>query len=45
MKTIFVDFEMNPINTSFKEARQICKNEIIEIGAVLLDEDSKEISS
>lgn len=45
MKTIFVDFEMNPINASFKEARQICKNEIIEIGAVLLDEDCNEISS
>jgi inhibitor of KinA sporulation pathway (predicted exonuclease) len=45
MKTIFVDFEMNPINSSFKEARQICKNEIIEIGAVLLNEDGKEISS
>jgi hypothetical protein len=27
---------MNPINSSFKEARQICKNEIIEIGAVLI---------
>lgn len=45
MKTIFVDFEMNPINSSLKEDRQICKNEIIEIGAVLLNEGCKEISS
>lgn len=45
MKTIFVDFEMNPINASFKELRKICKNEIIEIGAVVLDEECNEICS
>lgn len=45
MKTIFVDFEMNPIQSKFKEARRICKNEIIEIGAVLLNESFTEISS
>lgn len=45
MKTIFVDFEMNPIQSKFKDARRICKNEIIEIGAVLLDDDFAEMAS
>jgi len=45
MKTIFIDFEMNPIQSKFKDARRICKNEIIEIGAVLLGDDFKEIAS
>ena len=45
MKTIFVDFEMNPIQSKFKDARRICRNEIIEIVAVLLDESFVEISS
>ena len=39
MKRIFVDFEMNPIQRRFTEARCICQNEIIEIGAVLLDDE------
>lgn len=45
MKAVFVDFEMNPIGREQKEARRICTGEIIEIGAVKLDEDGKEISS
>ena len=45
MKAVFVDFEMNPIGRDQKEARRICKGEIIEIGAVKIDEDGKEISS
>lgn len=45
MKTIFVDFEMNEILPKFKEARCVCKNEIIEVGAVILDESLIEISS
>ncbi len=44
MKYIFVDFEMNAIRSKFKEARSICRNEIIEIGAVMLDDDYKEIA-
>ena len=44
VKHIFVDFEMNPIDKQFKEAREICKSEIIEIGAVILD-DSLEVVS
>lgn len=45
MKAVFVDFEMNPIGKKQKEARAICKGEIIEIGAVKIDETGKEISS
>ena len=36
---------MNPIGRDQKEARRICKGEIIEIGAVKIDEDGNEISS
>lgn len=45
MKAVFVDFEMNPIEKKYKECRRVCKGEIIEIGAVKIDEDGKEISS
>lgn len=34
---IFLDFEMNPIPRSFREARECCGAEICEIGAVKLD--------
>ena len=37
MKHIVIDLEMNKIARS-SEARKICKSEIIEIGAVMLDE-------
>ena len=37
MKYIVVDFEMNPVSKEFKEQKAICRNEIIEKGAVLLD--------
>ncbi len=42
---IVLDLEMNPIIHKHKEARLICKNEIVEIGAVLLNEQYKEIST
>ena len=45
MKYIVVDFEMNPVSRVYKEQKAICKNEIIEIGAVLLDEDYREQDS
>lgn len=45
MNYIFIDFEMNPIERQYKEARQICKREIIEIGAVMLSADYKEIDA
>ncbi|MGN0482149.1 MAG: exonuclease domain-containing protein [Lachnospiraceae bacterium] len=45
MRHIFVDFEMNPLDEKYKEERAICRMEIMEIGAVMLDEGLKEISS
>lgn len=45
MVHIFVDYEMNEIDKEYKEQRTICKREIIEIGAVKLDESGEEISS
>lgn len=45
MKYVVVDFEMNPILRSYKNERAICKNEIIQIGAVLLDDNYKEQDS
>lgn len=42
MKHIMVDLEMNDIAREYKEERQICKREIIEIGAAMLN-DSFEI--
>jgi inhibitor of KinA sporulation pathway (predicted exonuclease) len=45
MHYIFVDFEMNPIEAIYREEKKICGSEIIEIGAVMLDENFQEISS
>lgn len=45
MKHIVVDLEMNPIAKQYKEQRAGCLSEIIEIGAVILDEDFQEIGS
>lgn len=44
MKYVFVDFEMNAIRSKFKEARAICRSEIIEIGAVMLNDSYEEIA-
>lgn len=44
MKRIFMDLEMNPISCKQKEAREICRSEVIEIGAVMLNEGNREIS-
>lgn len=43
MKYIVVDLEMNPIDSAYKDERATCKLEVIEIGAVLLDEYYHEI--
>lgn len=43
MKRIFVDFEMNPVDKKYGTERKVCGREIIEIGAVMLDEDFVEI--
>jgi len=42
---IILDFEFNPINKKYGEERLIAHNEIIQIGAVMLDENYKMISS
>ena len=44
MRYLFVDFEMNPIDGSYTEEKNICGSEIIEIGAVMLNEKFEEIS-
>lgn len=44
MKYVFVDFEMNAIRSKFKEARAVCRSEIIEIGAVMLNDTYEEIA-
>lgn len=41
MKYIVIDLEMNPIINKFKDQRRICKNEIVEIGAVLISDNLK----
>lgn len=38
MKHIMIDLEMNDIAREYKEERKICKREIIEIGAAMLNE-------
>ena len=45
MKYIVIDLEMNPIAAVHKTERETCKLEVIEIGAVLLDENYQEIGS
>lgn len=44
MKSIILDFEMNPVSREYEEEYDICSKEIIEIGAIKLDEDMNEIS-
>lgn len=39
MNYVIIDFEMNEIAREYKEERRICRSEIIEIGAVVLDEN------
>ena len=38
MNYIIVDFEMNPVAKEYRDERKICRCEIIEIGAVIMDE-------
>ena len=38
MKYVVIDLEMNPIASVYKEERTTCKLEVIEIGAILLDD-------
>ena len=45
MKYIVIDLEMNPLSKNFIEERKVCRNEVIQIGAVALDENYQEIKS
>lgn len=45
MKYVVIDLEMNPIASVYMAERAICKLEVIEIGAILLDEAYQEIGS
>ncbi len=45
MQHIFVDLEMHPIDRRYSSERSIIRNEIIEFGAVMLDDDLNEIST
>ena len=45
MKHVVVDLEMNAIDRKYYQERQYCKMEIIQIGAIVLDEEYKEIGS
>lgn len=45
MKYVVIDLEMNPIAGEYKEEREISRLEVIEIGAVLLDENYQEIGN
>lgn len=45
MKNVFVDFEMATFGKEYAEQRRIWHQEIIEIGAVMLDESMTEVSS
>lgn len=45
MKYIIVDLEMNEIQKKYSEQRKQCRFEIMEIGAIMLDENFKEIDS
>ena len=43
MKYIIIDLEMNPLAKEYHEERKVCRNEVIQIGAVALDENYQEI--
>lgn len=45
MKHIVVDLEMNALAKEYKEEKLLCGREIIQIGAVALDEQYQEIDS
>ena len=45
MRKIFIDLEMCPIPHQMEEVKSQCRMESIQIGAVILDEDNREVSS
>lgn len=44
MRYVVVDLEMNKLDNQYTEEKKICNQEIIEIGAVMLDNGHQEIS-
>lgn len=42
---VFIDFEMAPVDKKYDDIRKICPREIIQIGAVILDEANIEVGS
>ena len=45
MHKIFIDLEMHPVARAYSEPFKMLKKETIEIGAVMLDEQLREIAS
>lgn len=45
MRYIVIDLEMNAIQKSYRDERRICPTEVIEIGAVMLNESYEEINN
>lgn len=43
MRDVIIDLEMNAISEDYSEKREIWRMEIMEIGAIMLDDDNKEI--
>ncbi len=43
MKHVVVDLEMNPVSREFREVRRALNDEVIEIGAVKLDENFRQV--
>ena len=39
MRRIFIDLEMNPVSNTFPDIKRILRSEIIQIGAVVMEED------
>ena len=45
MAWVFMDLEMKPVDKQFRRQRDICRQEVIEFGAVKLGEDMAETDS
>lgn len=45
MAWVFMDLEMKPVDKQFRRQRDICRQEVIEFGAVKLGEDMAEVDS
>ena len=45
MAWVFMDLEMKPVDKQFRRQRDVCRQEVIEFGAVKLGEDLSEIDS